>query len=277
MKIDSHQHFWTLARGDYGWLTPELDPIYRDFTPGDLAPLLEAAGIERTIVVQATDTVAETEFLLELADAHPIIAGVVGWVDMEADDAIETLKRLAQNPYFRGIRPMIQGIENDEWIVKPELDPVFDALEDMGLVLDALVLPRHLPHLLTRLTRNPGLKCVIDHAAKPELRDGNLGAWTRGMSRLANETTCLCKFSGLVTEAHPGCSAEDLKPATDLLLLEFGVDRLMFGSDWPVLNLAQDYQAWIEMAKAITRYTGDVAAAFWGGNAAKFYGAIDRR
>ncbi|SHJ13664.1 L-fuconolactonase [Shimia gijangensis] len=271
MKIDSHQHFWSLARGDYGWLTPELEQIYRDFTPGDLGPLLNSAGIDKTIVVQATDTVAETEFLLELADAHDFIAGVVGWIDMEAENAIGTLERLAQNPYFKGIRPMIQSIEDDEWILKPELDPVFDALQNMGLAFDALVLPHHLPHLLTRLARNPSLKCVIDHAAKPDLRGGNLEVWRRGMLRLANETNCFCKFSGLVTEAHTGCSPQDLKPATDLILSAFGANRLMFGSDWPVLNLAKDYQGWADMVATITGYSGDDAAAFWGRNASLFY------
>ena len=272
MKIDSHQHFWTLARGDYGWLTHELGQIYRDFTPGDLEPLLRLAGIEKTIVIQATDTVAETEFLLDLAETHEFIAGVVGWIDMEAENALQTLERLARNPYFKGIRPMIQGIEDDEWILKPELDPVFDALEKMGLTFDALVLPHHLPHLLTRLVRNPNLKCVIDHAAKPDLRGGNLEAWRRHMLRLANETSCLCKFSGLVTEARPDCSAQGLEPATDLIVSSFGANRLMFGSDWPVLNLATDYQSWADMAAATTCYSGDEAAAFWGGNASVFYG-----
>ncbi len=275
MRIDSHQHFWTLSRGDYGWMSPELDPIYRDFGPDDLAPLMRAAGIDKSIVVQAADTVAETEFLLGLADKTDSIAGVVGWVDMSAPDAIQTLEKLAQNPHFKGIRPMIQDIAEDEWILRPELDATFQALVEMNLSFDALVLPRHLPHLLTRLARHPDLNCVIDHAAKPELKTGNLTDWRANMSRLAQDTDALGKFSGLVTEAHPAATASDLAPATDHVIAEFGASRLMFGSDWPVLNLASDYQAWVDMADAITGFEGDAAKAFWGGNAAGFYSVTE--
>ena len=163
MRVDSHQHFWRLARGDYGWMTPDLGAIYRDFEPADLKPLLEAGGINATVVVQAADTVAETEFLLSLADEHDLIAGVVGWIDMEAGDAVATLERLRQNPKFKGIRPMIQEIADDDWVLRPALDPVFDALAEMELCFDALVLPRHLPRLLKRLQKHPALACVIDH------------------------------------------------------------------------------------------------------------------
>lgn len=272
MRIDAHHHLWTLARGDYGWMSPELDPIYRDFAPDDLAPLLSEAGIDRTILVQAADTVAETDFMLGLAARTDWIAGVVGWLDMEAPDAIATLERLAQNPHFKGIRPMIQEITDDDWILRADLDPVFEALTTMGLRFDALVLPRHLPRLLRRLEKHPDLKCVVDHGAKPALASGDLGDWRKDMMRLARATSACCKLSGLVTEVSPGWTTSQLVPASDLILDEFGADRVMFGSDWPVLNLASDYQAWVETVGTLVSGFSDIEReAVWSKTAAKFY------
>lgn len=273
MRIDAHHHLWTLARGDYGWMSPDLAPIYRDFSAEDLAPLLTAAGIDRTILVQAADTVAETEFMLSLADETPFIAGVVGWVDMEVPDAIATLERLAKNPHFKGIRPMIQDIADDDWILRPALDRTFEALVAMDLRFDGLVLPRHLPRLLHRLRRHPELKCVIDHGAKPALATGDLDTWSKDMRRIADQTTAFCKLSGLVTEIGPDWSLLKLEPARDTILEAFGARRTMFGSDWPVLNLASDYRTWVSTADTLVSDLSDTErAALWGGTAAEFYG-----
>lgn len=272
MRIDSHHHLWTIARGDYGWLTPALGPIYRDFTTADLEHHLTAAGIDRTIVVQAADTVAETEFLLRTAEGSDRIAGVVGWIDMEARDAIVTLTSLARHPKFRGIRPMIQGIEDDGWILRDTLDPVFAALTDLGLCFDALVLPRHLSPLLARLQRNPGLRCVIDHGAKPALASGDLDAWRRDIARIADETGCFCKLSGLLTEAGDQPTLDRIAPAARHLLACFGPDRLMFGSDWPVLNLAGDYAGWAGMVDTLLAgLDAGERAQIRGGTARRFY------
>ena len=273
MRIDAHHHLWTLARGDYGWMSRDLAPIYRDFSAEDLAPLLTAAGIDRTILVQAADTVAETEFILSLADETPFISGVVGWVDMEAPDAIATLERLAKNPHFKGIRPMIQDIADDDWILRPALNRTFEALVAMDLRFDGLVLPRHLPNLLDRLERHPGLKCVIDHGAKPALATGDLDTWSKDMRRIADQTTAFCKLSGLVTEIGPDWSLPQLEPARDTILEAFGAKRTMFGSDWPVLNLASDYRTWVSTAEKLVSDLSDTEnAALWGGTAAEFYG-----
>ncbi len=277
MRIDSHQHFWRLKRGDYGWLTPELGAIYRDFEPADLEPLLKQASIDATIAVQASDTVAETEFLLSLAERTPWIAGVVGWVDMEATDAIATLDRLARNPKFKGVRPMIQGLADDDWILRPALDRVFSALVERSLTFDALVLPRHLPRLLKRLERTPELACVIDHGAKPHLATGEIGQWKSDMAAIAANTEAFCKLSGLVTEAGADVSIETIRPATDHLLQTFGPSRLMFGSDWPVLNLASSYLDWLAMTHELTaRLTVEERSGIFGGNAARFYLDTDR-
>lgn len=272
MKVDSHHHLWTLARGDYGWMTPDLGPIYQDFAPLDLAPHLSAAGIEKTVVVQAADTLAETEFLLSLAADTPWIAGVVGWIDMEADSALADLARLAQNPLFKGIRPMIQSLADDDWILRPGLNRVFDALVEADLAFDALVLPRHLPQLLQRLTQHPDLRCVIDHCAKPELATGQIDPWRDDMARLARDSGAFCKFSGLVTEAGPGYTLDTLRPVAEHVIAEFGPARLMFGSDWPVLDLAGDYAGWLVMVEALIEGFGaEDLSGFWGGNAIGFY------
>ncbi|MFQ8432801.1 amidohydrolase family protein [Amaricoccus sp. W119] len=273
MRVDSHHHLWAISRGDYGWLTPDLAEIYRDFTMDDLDPLLDAAGIDRTVVVQAAATVAETEFLLETAAGADRIAGVVGWIDMEAPDALVTLDRLALHPKFRGIRPMIQDIADDEWLLRASLDPVFEALVERGLTFDALVLPRHLGPLLARARRHPGLRFVIDHGAKPALATGEIEAWKKDIARIAAETACFCKLSGLLTEAGDAPTLDRIRPAAEHLLACFGPDRLMFGSDWPVLNLASDYARWAGMVETLladlpaaeaARVRGDTARRFYG-------------
>lgn len=272
MRIDSHHHLWAISRGDYGWLTPDLGEIHRDFVIADLEPHLSAAGIERTVVVQAAETVAETEFLLRSAEGSERIAGIVGWIDMESPEALATLDRLAAHPALRGIRPMIQSIEDDDWILRNGLDAVFDALVERGLTFDALVLPRHLKQLQRRMERTPGLRCVIDHGAKPELATGRISDWKEDIARVASETPCVCKLSGLLTEAGDQPTLDRIRPAADHLLETFGPQRLMFGSDWPVLNLASDYATWVGMVEALlSGFTQAEADQVWAGTAQTFY------
>jgi L-fuconolactonase len=274
MQIDAHQHFWRPARGDYGWLTPEDHPaICRDFLPGDLAPLLGDASVERTVLVQAAPTAAETDFLLELAASTPFIAGVVGWADLEAPGAAAAIERLARRPKLVGLRPMLQHMADDAWILRPTLAPALDAIEASGLRFDALVKPRHLPHLLRLAEDRPGLRLVIDHAAKPDIAVGGLRDWAAAMRRLATETSACCKLSGLVTEARPGWSPDDLRPYVDALLGAFGPARLMWGSDWPAVNEAGGYAAWRSTALALTEACSqDERDLIFGGVAETFYG-----
>jgi L-fuconolactonase len=172
MRIDSHQHFWRLARGDYDWLTTELAPIHRDFIPDDLAPLLDAAGVDRTVLVQAAPTAAETDFLLELARTAPFVAGVVGWTDFEAPDAADRIGELAKRPGLVGLRPMIQDLPDPEWMLRPEVTAAVRAMAAMDLRFDALVKPPHLPALLAFARRHPGLRMVVDHGGKPDIAGG---------------------------------------------------------------------------------------------------------
>ncbi|MFB9174293.1 amidohydrolase family protein [Roseibium salinum] len=272
-RIDAHQHFWKLERGDYGWLTEDMGPLYRDYLPEDFAPIRKAHGIAGTVLVQAAPTVAETEFMLSLADRHDFIKGVVGWVDLEKQDAIDQLARLSKHPKLVGIRPMIQDIPDDVWMLAPRLVPALTELESYPLTFDALTLPRHLSHLLTLLERHPGLKVVIDHASKPEIRAGEFIQWAQDISALAQRTSAWCKLSGLVTEAPENWTADDLKPYVDHLLTVFGPARLIWGSDWPVCTLAATYEKWVATTEhLLAGLSEEDARRVWFDNAVEAYG-----
>jgi L-fuconolactonase len=275
MQIDAHQHFWRLDRGDYGWLTRALEPLYRDYLPHDLAPLLASCEVSATILVQAAPSEAETLFLLDIAKSTPFVAGVVGWVDMEAPDAAERLRVLkkAGGGYLKGIRPMVQDIADPDWLLSQELDRAFDAIEELELCFDALVRPIHLEPLQRRLAQRPGMKVVIDHAGKPYVAAGNQTEWYERMAEIASLSTARCKLSGLVTEASPDWQVQDIAPFTAHIIAAFGADRVMWGSDWPVLNLASDYRAWRSTAEQLVAHLSRTDRdLIFGGTAANFYG-----
>jgi L-fuconolactonase len=274
MRIDAHQHFWKLDRGDYGWLTPALEPLYRDFLPEHLAPHLEGAGISATILVQAAPTEAETRFLLGIARETPFVAGVVGWVDLTAPDAPDRLAALqeAGGGYLKGIRPMIQDIADPDWVLSPALDPAFAALVQLGLRFDALVRPPHLPRLLRRLERHPELSVVIDHGAKPNIAGRELTDWASALKSVASGSCAWVKLSGLVTEAGRQWREADLAPYVDTLIGAFGAQRTLWGSDWPVVNLAAEYGSWFGTAKRLlSGLSAGERERIFGGSAAEFY------
>jgi L-fuconolactonase len=274
--IDAHQHFWRVARGDYGWLTAELGPIYRDFMPEDLAPILARHGIGGTILVQAAPTVAETRFMLEVAHATPFVKGVVGWVDFEAADAVDTIAALAADPLLVGLRPMVQDIADDDWLLRPAIAPALDAMVELGLVFDALVLPRHLPRLQKLIARHPDLAVVVDHGAKPLIRDRTMEPWATDMAAIAATPHVMCKLSGLVTEAVANWQAADIATYAEHILEAFGPKRVLFGSDWPVVNLAGGYDRWRETALSFVNTFGAAdRAAILGRNAQRLY--LERR
>ena len=271
-KIDAHQHFWTVDRGDYGWLTTDLASLYRDFGPADLKPYLDECGVEKTVLVQAAPTVAETRFLLNLASEHAHVGAVIGWVDMTAPDCRDTLNELNRHPRFRGVRPMIQDIAEDTWMLRPDVGDALDGLRDAGLVFEALVKPRHLGHLQTLLRRVPRLKVMVDHGAKPDIASGRFTEWAAKMAALARLENVYCKLSGLVTEAGSHWRTEDLRPYARHLLDTFGTQRLVWGSDWPVVNLAGGYRAWWDATNLLLDHLhGTERDAVLGGNAAAFY------
>lgn len=272
MMIDSHQHFWQVTRGDYHWMSPDLAALYRDYGPDDLAPMLERYGIGRTILVQAAQTIAETEFMLAIAARTPFVAGVVGWADFADPDAPAIIARLARDPLLVGLRPMVQDIADDNWLVRPDLAPAFRALQEHGLVLDALVFPRHLSRLLVVLDRYPDLPVVVDHGAKPGIAGRRLDPWRADMAAVAARPRTTCKLSGLVTEAGPDWTVESLRPYVDHLLAVFGPERLLWGSDWPVVNLAGGYDRWRGAALTLLSHLSETdRGAVLGGNAERVY------
>ena len=285
-RTDAHQHFWQLARGDYAWLradAPEMAALVRDFLPDALAPLLRAHGVTRTVLVQAAESVAETEFLLGLAAAHDFVAGVVGWVDLAEADAASALARLAANGRLKGIRPMLQDLPADDWIADAPRPDALRTLHRLGLSFDALVRPRQLAPLARFARAWPKLPIAIDHAAKPPLaaawNDEAMRAWRRDMAALAAAPQVCCKISGLLTElapvdgATPARAAERLRPVVDALLGWFGPERLMWGSDWPVLTLAAGYGDWVGVSDTLLESlsTGERAQVLHG-TAQRFYG-----
>ena len=285
-RTDAHQHFWQIARGDYAWLRaddPAVAPLVRDFMPEALAPLLRAHGVTRTVLVQATDSVAETEFMLTLAAAHDFVAGVVGWVDLAGADAAATLERLAAHTRIKGVRPMLQDLPAADWIVDAPRPEAMHTLQRLGLRFDALVKPRQLAPLARFARAWPDLPVVIDHAAKPPLasawNDAAMQAWRRDMAALAALPQVACKISGLLTELSPADrasrarSTDRLRPVVDALLGWFGPQRLMWGSDWPVLTLAGGYDDWIAVSDALLVPLADhERAQVLHGTAQRFYG-----
>jgi L-fuconolactonase len=274
MRIDGHQHFWTTQRDDYGWLTPDLEALYRDFMPEDLQPLLDRAGVDHTVLVQAAATTDETRYLLGIAEHHPMVAGVVGWVDMDSPtEAVEALDEFVQHPKFVGVRPMIQDIADPAWIDRPELGIVLDALIENNVRFDALVRSVHLPFLLNCLTRHPGLRVVIDHGAKPDIAGGEWQPWADSIAAIANQTSAYCKVSGLITEADSSQTYADVMPYLDHLLDMFTPERLIWGSDWPVLNLAGDYDGWYAISiERLSQLEKKDQENLLGRNAIRFYG-----
>ena len=272
MRIDAHHHLWTLARGDYGWLTSALAPIHRDFRLSDLAPHLAAADIEGTILVQAAPTEAETMFLLDIAEDAEVVRGVVGWTDFDAADGVARIDALAARKLLVGLRPMVQDIDDDDWLLGPGLPPVLAVMARCGLVFDVLVLPRHLPRLLQVIGRHPDLQFVLDHSGKPPLASGEIAIWQRDIALLAQHPNITCKLSGLVTEAAPDWRIADLRRAVDHVVACFTPQRLLWGSDWPVVNLAGGYAKWFAAAQTLLAdLSSDENAGIFGGNSARIY------
>ncbi len=270
--IDAHVHLWRLARGDYGWLTSDLEAIYRDFDVSDLRQRLKTAGVDQAVLVQAAPTIPETEYLLGIAAQSREIAGVVGWIDFEAPTAAAALLALCQSPWLKSVRPMIQDIPDPDWMLKPELDAAFRAVIAQDICFDALVLPQHLKQLRSLLTRYPDLRVIVDHGAKPLIAQGITEGWAEDMKAIADSGPVYCKLSGLLTEAGPDWTADSVRPYVAHLLACFGPERLVWGSDWPVLRLAGNYQGWFDLAQSyLTGLSQNERAGVFGENASRFY------
>lgn len=266
--IDSHQHFWQLGRFAYPWMTSDLGVLYRDYLPGDLAPILKQNGIEKTVLVQASNSVAESRWLLDLADSNDFIAGVVGWVDLTSPDT--QLDQLCMHPKFTGVRHLVESEPNDDWLIQPSVLAGLKKLSARGLTYDLLVRTRHLKHVPLIAETCPDLKLVIDHLAKPPIARNEIDEWSHALKPLARYPNLYCKLSGLVTEANwSSWQTDDLRPYIDCAFEFFGADRIMFGSDYPVCLLAATYDRVLEGFQEIVNDTD--REKIFSTNAAKFY------
>lgn len=274
-RVDAHVLFLNPDIEDYDWISRDELTLLRPCGPSDVAPHIAAHGISGTVLIQAAPCVADTERLLAIAETHDCVKGVVGWVDFENPADRLTLRRLAGHPKFKGVRPMIQNIPDENWMLRRDIQWGFETVTELGLSFDALGVPRHLDTFLILLGRHPGMRTVIDHGMKPQIRyhgPENFRFWADGMSRLAAETGAYLKFSALVNEAGPDWTVADLKPYVDHMFRVFGPDRIMWGSDWPVCRQRCEYDQWLAVAEELTAgLTEAERARVFGGTAAEFY------
>ncbi len=273
MRVDAHQHYWRPERGDYPWMQAAPPVLQRTYGPQDLLALRAPLGVDATVLVQAAPTVAETDYLLGIADATPSVLGVVGWIDFEQPSQQRTLERLAAHPRLVAMRPMVQDIADDDWILRPAFGWAFDAIQAHGLRFEALGHPRHARRFLELCRRHPRLPVVLDHGLKPEIAANAFEPWASDMRLLARETGAYCKLSGLATEAGGKADLPTLRPYIEHLLDVFGPRRLMWGSDWPVAASAIGYGPWLQICETVLQgLSAEDTARVFGGNARAFYG-----
>lgn len=267
--IDAHVHIWRLGRNGCAWPTPDLAAIHRDFGLGDAAATIAETGVDRVVLVQSQESEEDSAWLLAEAAASPSVAGVVGWIDGAAADPVARIARLQELGPLVGLRVMAQD-RPAAWLADPALKGQFAALADMGLSLDLLVRPQHLACCAALADAFPGLRMIVDHLAKPLIAHDDLAAWREGMAPVAERANMMCKLSGLITEAASGAEMATLAPYVEAALDLFGPERLVWGSDWPVINLNGDYSEWLGLARSVVPPRHH--AAVFGGNACAFYG-----
>lgn len=280
MRIDAHQHFWKLSRGDYNWLTPKFTTLYKDFMPEDLKKELIEHGIDKTILVQAADSIEETYYMFDLMKENEFIAGVVGWLDFEADDFKEQLQKMMEIEGFVGLRPMLQDIADNQWVLREKVVQNIKLMQEQKIPLDILIYPKHLYVINELLEMIPDLKCVIDHLAKPQIKDGEYNTWSKEIEALAkNYPNVYCKISGVITEAdHEHWSVEECRKYIEHCVNVFTEDRILFGSDWPVCLQAGSYTDVYNTADIVIKdmLTKEGLKKFYGSNAQAFYSQMRR-
>lgn len=270
--IDTHQHYWKYDPVNYAWINDDMAVIRQDFLPADLQPVLTANGVAASIAVQADQTEQETDWLLQLADENPFIAGVVGWVDLRSPQLAERLQHYAQFSKLKGFRHVLQG-EEPSFMLQSSFVNGIAQLQAHGFAYDILIFPQHLPAALQLVQQFPEQRFVIDHLAKPYIKQGLIGEWASGMKALAAHTNVYCKISGMVTEADwRKWSAADLHPYIDTVVQAFGTNRCMFGSDWPVCLVAAAYDKWLQTVQDFfAGFSTEEQAMVFAGNAKHFY------
>ncbi len=275
MKIDSHQHFWNLEKVAYPWLDPAYGSICRTIEAQELEPLVKAAGIDKTVIVQAMNSYADTHYMLQAAEENDWVGAVVGWVPLNIPEVADIkIKEFSQNPYFKGVRHLIHEEKDPDWVIRDNVIEGLKILASYNMTFDVVaVFPNHLKHIPYLAEKIPNLNMVIDHLAKPPIKEKKMGEWAEQLAKAAEYPNVYAKVSGLNTAADwDTWSADDIKPYIDYTMEKFGAHRIMFGSDWPVANLAGDYaKVWAETNKAIAAYSTSEVDAILGGTAASFY------
>lgn len=275
MKIDAHQHFWIYEQRQYSWMDGDrMAPLRADKLPADLAAEQAKVGFDGSIVVQARQCLEESRWLLELAEADDRIKGVVGWVDLRSESVAEELAQFADHPKFVGVRHVVQDEEDDRFIVGEAFMRGVALLKDLGLTYDILIFPKQLPAAIEFARAFPEQPFVLDHIAKPLIKEGVLSPWDEQIRELAKRPNVMCKVSGMVTEADwAGWKTQDFKPYLDVVAEAFGEDRLMIGTDWPVCILAGSYERVIDLETGyFSGYSEEAKAKIFGGNCLRFYG-----
>lgn len=274
MRIDAHQHFWKFNPVRDAWITAEMGVLRRDFLPPDLAPELTANGMDATIAVQADQSEEETLFLLDLAARHPQIAGVVGWVNLMAPNVRERLKYFSRFPKLRGFRHIVQAEPDDRFLLRDDFLRGIACLREFGFTYDILIYPKQLPAAVEFVAKFPEQPFVVDHIAKPLVKEKEIACWSRHMRALGAAPNVSCKVSGLITEGDwKRWCAQDFQPYLNVVFEAFGPDRLLFGSDWPVCLLAGTYGQVKELVEEYARHRTPIEKeGLFGGNAARFYG-----
>lgn len=273
MKLDSHQHFWKYNPAHQVWMTDAMAVLRRDFLPPDLKPLLQQIQFDGTIAVQARQMVEETEWLLKLADENDFIKGVVGWVDLRSPKLREQLERFSKHPKFCGVRHVVHDEPDDDFMLRPEFRRGIAQLPEFGLTYDLLLFPKHLPVAVELVREFPDQPFVLDHIAKPAMREGLISPWREDLQKLAEFPNVFCKLSGLVTEAKwKQWQPEEFRRYLDIVIAAFGTDRVMVGSDWPVCTLSGDYvSTMLIVTNFVQQFSAEIREGILGGNCARFY------
>ncbi len=273
MVIDAHHHLWKYNDRDYVWMSDAMTGLRRNFLVPELEHVMRESGVEGTVAVQARQTTEETEWLLDLAARHPFILGVVGWVPLGELDAAPILERFAQHPRLKAVRHVLHDEPDDFYMLRADFNRGVRMLHGYGLAYDILIFERHLPQTIEFVDRHPEQIFVVDHIAKPRIRDGMLSPWQERIRELAKRENVYCKVSGMATEADWKTWTTDLlRPYFDVVLSAFGPKRLMFGSDWPVLTLAGNYKTWMNTFRSfVCELSPDEQESIYRGTASAAY------
>ena len=272
IRIDSHQHFWHYNAVKHDWIDDEMADIRKDFLPADLQPVLQQNTIDGCVAVQADQTEDETNFLLQLANENSFIKGIVGWVNLRADDIEQQLEHYGQFNAIKGFRHVLQG-EEPEFMLQPNFARGIAALQKNGFTYDILIFPKHLKAAIELVQQFPNQPFVIDHIAKPYIKAGLIDEWQQDMATIARYENVHCKISGMVTEAdYHNWKPQDFTPYLDAVVAAFGTSKIMYGSDWPVCLVAGSYEKMLDIVEQyFSAFSAEEQAMFFGGNATKFY------